>query len=549
MPAVVLKKIVQIEQIFKTEKAREEHLKTILFRLYDKGYLTASVEKLEVDSTLMTAHLTIGPDYKWAILKKGNVDDDALNSADYHRKVFTNTPFSYRKASALMQRILRYYENHGFPFASVKLDSISSEQNLITANLLVDKNMFVKIDSIVIIGDPKLASQYIYSYIGIKPGDYYKEAQVSRISNRIREIPFIAETKLPEVVFTEKYTKLVLYLERKGANQIDGVLGFLPDENTGKIQITGQAHPVLRNALGRGEIIDIDWRKLQQNTQDLKVKFNYPFLFSTPIGIDLNLRLFRKDTTFNEVYKNASLQYLLERGNFFRVFIENKTSSLISASGLENIATLPAYADVSSTLYGIGFRSEKLDYRLNPRRGYRLIVSAAAGNKKIEKNPKVNETVYNDLDLNAVQYSSELTMDFFIPILQRNVINLSNKAGFLHSSYMFQNELFRIGGLRTLRGFDEESIFASAYSISTLEYRYLLERNSYLFLFTDFGYYENKSVSFTGDRFDTPFGFGTGISFETKAGIFSINYALGKQFNNPIYFRAAKIHFGIISVL
>jgi outer membrane protein assembly factor BamA len=107
--------------------------------------------------------------------------------------------------------------------------------------------------------------------------------------------------------------------------------------------------------------------------------------------------------------------------------------------------------------------------------------------------------------------------------------------------------LYRIGGIKTLRGFDEESIYASFYVIGSLEYRYLLEENSYLYFFTDAAYYENLSVSFAGDRYDTPFGFGTGISFETKAGIFSINYALGKQFDNPIYLKSGKVHFGIVN--
>ena len=47
---------------------------------------------------------------------------------------------------------------------------------------------------------------------------------------------------------------------------------------------------------------------------------------------------------------------------------------------------------------------------------------------------------------------------------------------------------------------------------------------------------------------DRPFGVGAGISFDTRAGIFSLNYAIGKQFNNPIDFKTAKIHFGFVSV-
>jgi hemolysin activation/secretion protein len=107
--------------------------------------------------------------------------------------------------------------------------------------------------------------------------------------------------------------------------------------------------------------------------------------------------------------------------------------------------------------------------------------------------------------------------------------------------------LYRVGGLKTLRGFDEESILASSYYIFTLEYRYLLEENSYLYFFGDGAYTENLSISYTGDRYDTPYGFGAGISFETKAGIFSINYALGSQYGNPIDVRAGKVHFGIVN--
>ena len=55
---------------------------------------------------------------------------------------------------------------------------------------------------------------------------------------------------------------------------------------------------------------------------------------------------------------------------------------------------------------------------------------------------------------------------------------VANKTGYLESPGVFENELYRIGGLKTLRGFDEDSIFASFYTIGPLETRYLLERNS-----------------------------------------------------------------------
>ena len=149
--------------------------------------------------------------------------------------------------------------------------------------------------------------------------------------------------------------------------------------------------------------------------------------------------------------------------------------------------------------------------------------------------------------MKTAQYNAELEAEIFVPIKNRSTVKIGTKSVYLQNTTLFQNELFRIGGLKTFRGFDEESIFASAYYIFTLEYRYLLEENSYLYLFSDGAYYENQSISFTGDRYDTPYGFGAGISFETKAGIFSISYALGKQFDNPIDLRGGKVHFGVVN--
>ena len=111
---------------------------------------------------------------------------------------------------------------------------------------------------------------------------------------------------------------------------------------------------------------------------------------------------------------------------------------------------------------------------------------------------------------------------------------------------LFRNEVYRIGGLKTLRGTDEAGIFASSYAIGTVEYRFLFEENSNFFVFVDQGWWEDQSVSPL--LTDTPLGFGAGTSFETKAGIFSITYALGRQFSNPVELRGGKVHFGFSSL-
>jgi hypothetical protein len=64
-------------------------------------------------------------------------------------------------------------------------------------------------------------------------------------------------------------------------------------------------------------------------------------------------------------------------------------------------------------------------------------------------------------------------------------------------------------------------------------------------LFADLAYYESEILE--EKTSDYPIGLGFGLNFATKAGIFSLNYALGKQENQSFNLRSAKIHFGFIS--
>ena len=105
---------------------------------------------------------------------------------------------------------------------------------------------------------------------------------------------------------------------------------------------------------------------------------------------------------------------------------------------------------------------------------------------------------------------------------------------------------FLVIQLRTLRGFDEESIYASTYVIPTIEYRFLFEKNSNLFVFGEGAWYESNSVS--GKFSDTPISVGAGINFETKAGIFNLSYAIGKQYSNGFDLRIGKIHAGLTAL-
>jgi outer membrane protein assembly factor BamA len=515
-------------------------------RLQNSGYAAAGIDSVIRKEKNFTAYLFLGNHYEWLELKNGNINSQYLDGTGIKGKGFEGEKFSYKDLSRIENRIIQNCENNGYPFATVRLDSIELKNNSFYAILNLEKNRLVRLDSIILKGDALIAPVYIYNYIGIFPGDIYNEAQLQKISTRLRELAFVQEVKPAQVIFNEKETKLYLFLSNKKASQFDGVVGVLPDDSkTGKVNFTGEVHLKLQNSLHRGETIELNWRQIPPKSQDLKVHLFYPFLFNTPFGLDGNLNIFRKDTTYLDVIKILGIQYSLTGNNYIKVFVNDKESNLQNTSGLENITVLPPYADIKNTSYGLTIHYEKLDYRLNPRRGLAFEVTGSTGNRKIKKNSGINPIVYETLKLQSVTYQGELAADHYFSPGGKNVINTGFISGYIYNQDLFANELFRIGGLKSLRGFDEESIYASAYTILKAEYRYLLEQNSFLFLFINGAWYENRNRN--EYIRDTPLGMGAGINFETKLGIMSVSYALGKQFDNPIYFRNGKIHFGIVN--
>jgi outer membrane protein assembly factor BamA len=364
---------------------------------------------------------------------------------------------------------------------------------------------------------------------------------------RLKQIPFLTERIPCRVLFQSDKAKIELFLEKKPASRFDGIVGLLPNNQTGSLLFTGDVLLKLHNSFNRGELLEINWRRLQVATQDLKTRFVYPFLLKSPFGADLTFKLYKKDSTFLEVNPNIGVQYQLTGGNYFKVFFNRRSMVLLSTNHLKYLTILPDYADIATTLYGIGLKLERLDSPLNPRKGYLLQGATSAGNRTIKKNQKLNESIYKDVQLQSVQYMSEVEGMIYFPVRNRSTLKMANQSAWIKTPTLFTNDLYRIGGLKTLRGFDEESIAASLYSIFTFEYRFLFEENSNLSFFSDVAYYENNSLAFKGDRYDLAYSVGAGIHFQTKAGIFSMNYALGSQYNNGIDSRRGKIHFGIVN--
>lgn len=551
----------RLQTDFRNKLLCETYVNSIPSLLQSKGYPAASVDSVLYDSLSASIHVFVGEPMQWARLYTDSADRKILEQVNWSGKK-SSKPVSFQELQSLQQKMLDYLENNGYPFARVKLDSISLQDNAFEAALKIDKGPLYKIDSIYNKGNAKLSSSFLQHYLSIPNGSLFRKDRLQTVSKKLSELPFVQEQQPWDMTLLGTGSILNVYLAPKKSSQINVLVGFLPANDqlvNNKLLVTGEATINLKNALGGGETIGLNWQQVQVKSPRLNIVFAYPYLFNSPFGINFGFDLFKKDSSFVNISLLLGMQYALASNQTGSVYIQNLTSNLLTVDTflIKNTRRLPVEADVRSVNFGINYEWFNTDYRFNPRRGNEITINASAGTKKINKNSSIVKLrddsdpsfdfnrLYDTVTLNAYQFRVKLTAAHYFKLTRASTLKTSISGGWFESPSIFRNELFQIGGYRLLRGFDEESIFASRYGVGTVEYRYLLGQNSYMFAFTDVGWASNKVPAVNVSN--TFLGVGLGMAFETKAGIFNISYAAGKRDDSKFNLRQSKIHLGYVN--
>ncbi|MBK8846865.1 MAG: BamA/TamA family outer membrane protein [Bacteroidetes bacterium] len=516
-------------------------LQRLLYTFYENGYLEANYQFQKGSNDSLTALFDSGNSYKLFLLKS----EQNRHVAGHGYEAGKTYPFTLSGYKKHFARVLSQLQDNGYPFAEVSFTNVIVRNETIEAQLSITYNQLVLIDTLHIDGDARISARWLARYLQLDFNSRYNESEVAKISQRIKNSGFLSEAKAPRIQFMNGRCFITTFINSRKSSSVDGIVGVLPPATAdGKTIVTGEVKLHLVSALKRGETFDLHWRQPQPITQRLTAQVIYPYIAYSNFGVEGKLELYKKDTTFIDVMRNAGVTYALAGNSSIKFFAELRTISLLQTSQYKNATVLPSVADLEKQIFGAGYAADYTDYKYCPTRGAQLQVALSAGKRSIIKNANIMESLYDTLDLKTNEYRIEFAADYYLKIAKRFVINAGIRGAYMEAQNLFENELYRFGGLKTLRGFDEEVLIADKFAILKVEPRFLLDRTSYFFAFYNQGYYQRNTSQLTKDF---PKGFGAGIAFETKAGIFSFNYALGSERKNPIQFRSGKIHFGIVS--
>lgn len=536
-------------------------LLAVVTELRESGYYEASVDSLQWIGPQAIALLHRGPAYRWSELRADTSLPAAwLARAGFRPRLFRDRPLDYAAWAGVQKALVGEAARNGYPLAQVRLDSIAwSAPGELRAVVTADRGPLIRLGQIDFPETARISSRFLSNYLGLRVGDPYNETLLRNLGNRLQELPFLRLRGEPTVRFRDGLAFVELPVDRRPASRFDFIVGVLPNsDQTGRLLLTGDFSGELYNGFGQGEYLAANFEQLRPQTQELEIDVAWPFLFDLPFGIKGSADLYRRDTQFIDLGWRLGATYRWEGGNEAELYWRNQQTNLLGfdSARVARSGQLPDTLDVTRRSFGVALHRSRLDYRFNPRSGWALTLDASAGTRRVRRNNQLlaipgAAALYDSLDERSGQFRLEMEVAYFLPLFERATLRGAVVSGALFGSQrLLVNEQYRLGGAQRLRGFDEQSIFAGRFAIATLEYRLLLSRNSYLYTFGDLAWLDTgtRNTGETADRYDYPLGIGAGISFETRAGVFGLSLAVGRQRRQPLDFGSPKVHLGYLSL-
>nr|WP_241686506.1 ShlB/FhaC/HecB family hemolysin secretion/activation protein [Flavobacterium sp. YO12] len=256
------------------------------------------------------------------------------------------------------------------------------------------------------------------------------------------------------------------------------------------------------------------WKSDGNQQQSFNTKIEIPYIFQSPLGIKAQLNIFKQDSTFQNTKTSIDLGYYLKYNSKIYLGYQATESSDIQNT---NNSTISDYKNSFTTLtfdYIENNDSNDLFYKKAN------IYSTIGFGKRNTSNSSLSTKTTPQLLLN-------LNLSYNFEINKKNFFFTNIQSQYLKSKNYITNELFRFGGLKSIRGFAENSLQGNNINLLLTEYRYLTSQNLYIHSILDYGLYQDQTNPASPKKINTLFSAGLGLGLLTKSGLLKITIANG----------------------
>lgn len=418
-----------------------------------------------------------------------------------------------------LNQTLNKLETKGFSLSKLKLANFKNYKNALFAELVLETGKQRQLNGIVINGYDKFPEGHKKEILRLHKNETFNQENLKKIYNDFEKFRFITQTKYPEILFTKDTTKVYVYVEKSKANKFDGFIGFSNDD-TKKLTFNGYLDLLLVNTLNVGEEFSLYWKSDGNNQKTFNLGIELPYIFKSPIGIKANLNIFKQDSTFQTTKTAIDIGYFFNYSSRIYLGYHSAESSDIQNQNSSSIS------DYKNSFFTTNY--EFIDFRntdfLFPEKT-KISTTLGLGSRKSNLNSYPQ--LFANIDLNHTIYLND-----------KNCVNIKSRNYYLQSDQYIINELYRFGGINSIRGFNENSLQANVFTSILTEYRYILAPSIYAHSILDYGYFKDTVNSKKGNLLGLGFGFG----LLTKNGLFNIAYANGSTKEQSIKLSNSIVH-------
>ncbi len=510
----------------------EQEVSSLKKRVETLGYIENDQGPIiRINDSLFNTTIILGQQYKSI---KINYDSKlvARNIIEAVSQTATDSTFTipFQSIEQSLEFINLKLSEKGFPFNEISLFEIrKTGEGQLAAKLASGKTDNQRtVDKIIVKGYEKFPKSYLKHYLKLKTGNTLNLTEIKSKTKNLQDLQFANQIKEPEILFSKDSTILYIYVEKNRSNSFDGFLGFGTNEETGNLEFNGYLNLDLVNNLNFGETLSLVYKSDENDQKTFNARLALPYLFNTPIGTEFELRIFKKDSSFTTANQNLRVFFQMNPKHRFSVGLKSaKSNNLLKDESFD-----PNIKDYTTNLYNVRyeFLLRQNDSRLFRKKAF-IDFEVGFGNRKLP-------------DLKTSQMQFILDAFNIFNLNNRNSVFLRTQGFSLISDNYLENELVRFGGINSMRGFEENSLSASFYTLLNTEYRYQLSNSVYVHSIIDIAYLENDLVN----QKEKLYGFGIGFGLLTKAGLLRLNYANGKNENQSFKFSNSQIHLSLTAI-
>jgi len=506
------------------------HLNKSIYKAKKRGFISASVDSVDFKSDTIKVWLFSGNKYVWSSVDL-NMLGDKLQLSKYipTKNLIVNWP----DFELYLDKSLNYYSNNGYPFVSVSTDSVVVNSNSLKLTVNINSGPKIVYDNLIVKGSLRVNNKYLSKVLNIKPKNNYVHSDVQKIDKRLQSLSFVKQIKESELEFNGDKCTNYLYLDKRRVNNFSGILGLNSDK--GKTKLTGEVLLDIKNIFKNGESFLFNWQSLANATQSLKTQFNSPYLL-WDFGVGVDFAFYKRDTSFVDVNPQFYLQFNLSATDNLKLIYSYRKSYNVG-----QLAKVSGSNSITKNLYGLSFsRNMYNPYSLSSP-GYKANLSALAGNRLTYQSNSESKKYYFQFDYSfksKVLFSKKFDMIF------------SSIGGYMYVaddnlSSINQNEVYRVGGVKNLRGYNDDEFYTPLFSTLSIEPGFIVGDDFRLFSFFDLGLVADMSCK---SLTDPKYGSGLGFQWFMNRGIVKMSYSVGWYKNNPISFQRAKVNVSYVAL-